>query len=199
MRVIILNGPPKVGKDTFAVMINEGIDLKAKVLKQYSIKWVLCVEVGKRYGLDPKQVWDINADPLLKDKPNKLFGGKSVRQALIYESEDVIKVKYGEQGVARLTYENLLDEIEDGACDFDNLVLMNADGGFNSETKAMQSFFGIERSDMFIVRIDKPGHTFAGFKDSREYLENPDLCINNDSTLDQLRSYVSHIQAFLDQ
>jgi len=199
MKMIILNGPPGGGKDTFMDLLKaeDGLDTKGKILVPYCYKWTLCEAVGKRYGLPTMAVWDINATRALKELPNEKFGGKSVRQALIYESEEVIKKQYGETGVAIQTFENIKRDYHD--FDFDELILLTASGGFNSETTAAFEFFNTTRKDLFIVRIDREGCSYEAVNDSREYLKDPDLAFRNDYTIDDMKVYIPAVQQFIDR
>ena len=200
MKVIILNGPPKVGKDTFLNLIHSDKGVKFKedsLVINFSYKWTLCEEVAKRYGVTPQYVWKENLDTIGKDIPSVVFSGKSVRQALIYESEEVIKVQEGDTGVAIRTFKNIKEKTADHQ--LKNVVLLSADGGFNSETNACLDFFGLDRKDMLVIRIDKPGHTYERFNDSREYIDNPDIKIQNDGAIEDLLEHMHLIQTFIDQ
>lgn len=190
MKIIITNGPPRSGKDTMCGLIREGIT--GCDLIPLSYKKTLYVGVARRYGLSVEAVYQMNADTLIKDEPSDLFGGKSVRQALIFESEEVIKKKYGPQGVAIQTFK-LLEE-EYGIERLKNAVLYCSDGGFNSELFAAYDYFGIGVEDVYILRMLREGCSFEG--DSREFLDNPDVIIHNDSNLDHLKSYLPRIQSF---
>lgn len=193
MKIIITNGPPRSGKDTLCNLILEGIT--GHDLIPLSYKKTLYVGVARRYGLSVEAVFQMNADTLIKDEPCSIFDGLSVRQALIYESENVIKKKYGPQGVAIQTFK-LLEE-EYGKERLKNAVLYCSDGGFNSELQAAYDFFGIGVEDVYIVRLLREGCSFKG--DSREYLKLPDIVINNNDTIDHLKTYLPAIQVFCNQ
>ena len=192
MKLIITNGPPRSGKDTLCNLIRENIT--GHDLIPMSYKKTLYIGVARRYGLSVEAVFEMNADTLIKDEPSPLFEGKSVRQALIYESEEIIKKKYGEQGVAIQTFK-LLEE-EYGTERLKNAVLYCSDGGFNSELHAAYDYFGICVRDVFIVRLLREGCSFDG--DSREFLNNPDIIIRNDSDFAHLGSCLPRIQSFCD-
>ena len=192
MKIIITNGPPRSGKDTMCGLIREGIT--GHDLIPMSYKKTLYIGVARRYGLSVEAVFQMNADTLIKDEPSSIFGGLSVRQALIYESENVIKKKYGPQGVAIQTFK-LLEE-EYGTERLKNAVLYCSDGGFNSELQAAYDYFGIGVEDVYIVRLLREGCSFKG--DSREFLNHPDLVISNDSDMNHLKTYLPTIQAFTD-
>lgn len=186
MKAIILNGPPRSGKDTLLVELEKYFaeSHKDKHFEPFSYKRVLCEGVGTRYGVDPLEVWEINADADSKDKPSKLFGGKTVREALIYESENVIKVDLGEHGVAIKTFMRLSDKLKQSKVNSAQVVIATPDGGFNAEVDALCNHFFLKREDLFIVRIDREGKTFAG--DSREYINNPNIHVINDGTPEDL-------------
>ena len=192
MKIIIANGPPRSGKDTLCGLIRENIT--GHDLIPMSYKKTLYVGVARRYGLSVEAVFALNDDTLIKDEPSELFGGLSVRQALIYESEEVIKKKYGPQGVAIQTFK-LLEE-EYGVERLNNAVLYCSDGGFNSELHAAYDYFGIGVEDVYIVRMLREGCSFKG--DSREFLNHPDIVISNDSNMEHLKTYLPIIQAFAD-
>lgn len=192
MKIIITNGPPRSGKDTLCNLILEGITDHDLIPLSY--KKTLYVGVARRYGLSVEAVYQMNADTLIKDEPSQLFGGKSVRQALIFESENVIKKELGPQGVAIQTFK-LLEE-EYGKERLKNAVLYCSDGGFNSELDAAYDFFGINVDDVYIIRMLREGCSFEG--DSREFLDYPDTVIRNDSDLKHLKSYLPRIQCFCD-
>lgn len=193
MKIIIANGPPKAGKDTLIGMLMNELDTRGRPSIYFSYKHVLCEMVGKRYGLSPDAVWKLNADSETKDEASDLFGGGSVRQALIYESEEILKKRLGDMGVTYKTFYNL--GMRHGPL-LNQGVLFSADGGFNAELDAVIGLTGISRKDVFVVRVDKDGRTFEG--DSREYINDPDLVISNNGTIEDLKQYVKVFQEFLD-
>lgn len=194
MKIIVANGPPRSGKDTVIAMLKEKLILDGRPVFELSYKWVLCKAVGERYGLSALAVWELNADTDSKDEPSDLFDGKSVRQALIYESEDVIKVKHGPVGVAKLAFFDL--QTEHGPLPR-NAVVLNPDGGFEEELGAFRIAFNVEPEDAFVIRMDRKGITFKG--DSRGYISNPNLQVQNDGTLEELEALVlPTLQSFID-
>lgn len=199
MKAIILNGPPRAGKDTFQdLLLAEGaLNVGHRALIPFCYKHTLCRAAAKRYGVDEKILWALNADTTTKDESYPELGGKSPRQTFIYESEEVIKKEKGEMGVAIQTFENIRDDWVE--YQLQDAVLITASGGFNVETDALMNFFGIDRSDIFIVRIDRNGYTFEAVNDSREYLKDPDLAFRNDHTIEDMKIFIPVIQQFLDR
>lgn len=192
MKLIIANGPPRSGKDTMCGLIREGIT--GHDLIPLSYKKTLYVGVARRYGLSAEAVFQMNDDTLIKDEPSSIFNGKSVRQALIFESEEVIKKEYGPQGVAIQTFK-LLEE-EYGIERLKKAVLYCSDGGFNSELQAAYDYFDIDVDQVYIVRMLREGTSFKG--DSREFLNLPDIAISNDDSMDHLKTCLPAIQLFCD-
>ena len=200
MKMIILNGPPRSGKDTFLKILKAVFmdDLPTDTLIPFSYKRVLCSEVAKRYNVSPQFIWDLNADTTKKDLPQEMFGGKSVRECLIYESEEVIKRQLGEDGVAIRTFQCIVDDHKDSGNvnDLQDCVLVTPDGGFASEMLAAQQFFGISRRDIFLIQFHRAGYTFEG--DSRSYIPNPDMIVMNiEGDKVGLIDYLRHVQEFL--
>lgn len=191
MKLIIANGPPFSGKDTLCELLRE--HLTGFDLIPLNYKETLYVGVAKRYSLSVKAVFELNADPSAKDQPSTLFNGKSVRQALIYESEEVIKKDYGEHGVAIKTFELLKQRYSSER--LKNAVLICSDGGFNSELYAAYRHLGLGVQDVFIARMERAGCSFAG--DSREYIHNPDIIIDNNGGKEDLLGYLPRIKEFL--
>lgn len=194
MKLIVANGPPRSGKDTVIAMLKEKLRLDGRPVIDLSYKWVLCKGVAERYGISALAVWEINADTDIKDDPLDLFGGKSVRQALIYESEEVIKKEYGADGVAIKAFEDIREE--HGLVPR-NAVFFNPDGGFEGELKRFLEFFGVNEADAFVIQMHRNGITFQG--DSRGYISNPNLIVQNDGTLEELEETVLPVlQKFID-
>jgi hypothetical protein len=200
MKMIVLNGAPRSGKDTFLNLINLlfGDNTETKVLTPFSYKDVLYSGVARRYGLTAEEVKILNADTITKDDPSPKFKGKSVRQALIYESENVIKKTFGASGVAMSTF-NSLDMDFMLSCDTvkdSDRILITADGGFQEELDLAMEHYEMTRKDIFLVRMLRDGCTFD--KDSRSYLENPDLVVDNNGSKADLCKYIPYIQEFIE-
>lgn len=205
MRLIVLNGAPRSGKDTILNILLDNAKgatdgsskLKALNVIPFSYKYVLCEGVAKRYStlsnqLTTEQIWDYNADGEFKDTPSELFGGKSVRQALIYESEEVIKKQHGENGVAIATFKKLQEEYGDKLKD---AVLISPDGGFESEMRCAKEFFNLDDEDVLLVRVLRDGCTFAG--DSRSYISKPTFIISNNGSIDDLTKNIKTVIDFM--
>ena len=198
MKMIVLNGPPRSGKDTFLKLMKAVFmdDLPTDTFVPFSYKHTLCAGVAKRYNLTAQYVWELNANTLTKDVKYDMFGGKSVRECLIYESEEVIKKEHGENGVATQTFKDLqISWMADSNIPLDDCVIATPDGGFESEMQEAMDFFGIERKDILLIRFYRDGCTFDG--DSRSYISNPDMEIHNNSDKIHLTKYLRSVEIFM--
>lgn len=170
MKVILLNGAPYCGKDTLAKQLLRLIDNSEFM----TFKTPLYLRMSEKFNLPLETVIEIcTGKP--KELPHPLLNGKIPRQELIYISEQEIKPKYGSGGVAELAANAILDTE-----DYGPKVFIFPDSGFDAEKntlKTILSHFGL--SNLYVIRIEREGCTFDAVKDSRKYLDNPDLIIEN--------------------
>lgn len=178
IKLIIFNGPPFSGKDTGVDAIFELPQLQgAENGIRARFKNVLYENTAQRYNLDLEQWVRICNDVTVKEQPQDYLDGKSPRQALIYESEEVIKKEHGELGVAVITANRLKDKIKD----IEYPVIVFSDGGFNCEIKPLMEILGITRDQVLIFRCHADGCNFDN--DSREWLDDYDHDVYNDKTI----------------
>lgn len=196
MHIVITNGPPGSGKDTFTKIFLE--EFPDAVWMRY--KNVLYVETWKDLFVNEDGTHEISLDEwieicndvVLKESPlpynlerneimlwkesPEVYGNsiycKTPRNHLIYKSENEIKVKHGDAGVAVITA-GYIKEIPD----WQNKLFIFSDGGFNVEINALIEELGITRDDLTIIRIDAEGCNFDN--DSREYIVNPNIKLFN--------------------
>lgn len=171
MKIIITNGAPRCGKDTLVRRLLEVTEDSVYI----RLKDPLYKRFAEKHNLTFDEVVTLCGDEF-KDKPCDLLGGKTPRQELIHISEDEIKVEMGPDGVAELTAYNILDYPEHGRKTF-----IFPDGGFANEIgclKRILKHFGL--TEFIIIRVVKDGVTFEALNDSREYIPNPSIIINND-------------------
>lgn len=177
MDIILANGAPFSGKDTLVrrlqAFFENGVYIR--------FKDPLYKRFAARHNLDMETVVRIcNGEQ--KDHPHELIGGLIPRQELIDISENEIKVEKGEAGVAIEVIDNILDTEEHGRKTF-----LFPDSGFEPERtlfKKVLPRYGLDR--LVTIRILRDGCDFAGKKDSRGYLSNPDLIIDNNVNEDHL-------------
>jgi hypothetical protein len=184
INVTILNGPSKCGKD-FAVkqLVSQG-----HLLEHCSFKRRIHEIAAKMMGVSDES-WHLNYE-LVKDCPDPLLGGKTIRDLMIHVSENAIKPFFGRDhmGQQELTRVKRIASAQFFARDF-----IFTDGGFIEE---IEPFMYDRDIKLTIIKIQREGCSFAG--DSRGYI-NPQgvnvYNINNNGD----DSFVSEIKNILDR
>ena len=150
--IILLNGPPRCGKDTVAGVI-------AHRHGAYHTKFArrLKEDTHALYGM-PEMAHD--AFEHCKDDPCSEFRGLTPRRAYIAVSEKLMKPLHGE----RIYGEILCEAIRGHVGERDIVV---SDSGFVPEALEVVDRFGADQ--VALVRIHRAGCTFAS--DSRGYIE----------------------------
>ncbi|QGH73584.1 MAG: hypothetical protein [Siphoviridae sp. ct7UA22] len=152
--LIILNGPPGCGKDTLADYIRE------------TFGW-LKLEFKGALRLDTARLFHTTLDVIREHESRKEIPSQtflhpdthvpmSLRQALIYTSECVMKRTYGPNIYGRRLAETFLSVPND--------IAICSDGGFEGEIVPLLES-GIK---VRVLRLHRTGHTFA--HDSRNYI-----------------------------
>ncbi len=160
MKIILVNGPPRCGKDTVGGIIVKGrvvgwearTDKFARIIKE---------RTHALYGL-------INSDTLCpqpydyyetcKDRPNTYFLGLSPREAYIEVSE-FMKQTHGHDIWGKLLLEDLLRRDQPD-------VLVITDSGFQPEVEVLIRQWGAE--NFTLLRLHREGCDFSN--DSRNYV-----------------------------
>lgn len=161
-KIVIFNGPPRSGKDTFADMLEEHYDVYNNGFFVYrdSFKDELIRLVLNYYEID-KREWNDRYEHS-KEEPWDKLGGLSQREALIDMSEVKIKPLLGKDYFGKAAAQGLILYEDE-----DNNVGVFSDGGFEEEIHPIIDKVGIE--NVLIFRLHRPDHDFTG--DSRGYLD----------------------------
>lgn len=182
MYFVIINGAPGVGKDTLGRLVIHNLIHAGVEVIHGRIKDVLYEATARRYDLKDYDHWvDICNDGVAKDLPLAVLAGQTPRQVLQYESEQVIKVRLGEEGVVKQYVANL--HTKHGEYKLRRSVIVFTDGGFQSETDYLAES-GLPWAKPLITRLCRLGHSFKG--DTREYLRNPKFIYLNQHTENDL-------------
>ena len=157
MYCIALNGPPRSGKDTIANIIDERFELAiTPVIRKILImpcRLATYAFLGVRYD---DAHYEAN-----KDIPQKVLGGRTIRQFMIDIMEQHIKPSYGEDFAVRSLVNSLGTAIHlPGICVISDL-------GFQIEIESLENAFAPER--VLCVQLERNGLTFEG--DSRGYVK----------------------------
>lgn len=195
MPIIIFNGPKHSGKTTAIRHLldydySSGTDRMIEVKASEFVSDAIC----SLLGMD-SYTFNLYYD-LIKDEPMKELSGMSIRQAMIWLSEDVMKPKFGLDvfGSSTVTAMRRFFSIME---DVGEEPVILGDIGFDAEAKCVVDTFGPE--NVFLVRIERPEHNFVG--DSRSYL-NADaigilpenvFIVENSSSLEDFKSQIDEI------
>lgn len=174
MKVIVLNGPPRSGKDTLAnVLCNHD-----KSYIKSSLATPLKQACRHFFGLTEDQFKTVEGK--MKDTAMPIFFDKSWRDVVISMGEDYFKPTFGHGVFGRILYNRYINSPLNGK----NIVI--PDLGFRQEFEELIDAFGKE--NVHLIRLARPGCSFE--IDSRDYvdiegLDIPEHFLKNDSDLQQ--------------
>lgn len=214
-RIVLLNSPANVGKSkAMEYMKEKGLNLTYASCKEPLHKATMAL-----FGVHEERYWGIYNDRDLKEKPlpeflinlpfsdfTQLenvsgflglsgFNELSIRKAMIYTSEVIMKPRFGSDVFGRIRANSLEDGkvyIDDSAAGFDA----------NGEIRADEITPLIERvgqDNILLIRIHREGFDFSG--DSRRYVGDG-VCdttvdINNVNELDFYEEVYHTVNTFL--
>lgn len=154
--LVILNGPPHVGKDTIGTLLSREMD--APMLSFKSPMWEIAEAMLGKAKFE--MFCEMYHDRATKEQPLEILGGKSPREFFIYISEDVAKPLFGQEYFG----ERMLEVYQENQMDFHGASIVT-DGGFPLEVFP----FLRNHAQVVVVRLFREGYTFGG--DSRSYLK----------------------------
>lgn len=158
-KIIIFNGPPGSGKDTFADKLADMLEKSGKKSLRYQFKDYLYV-IARVIACLNSEDMHIFTNRALKEKPMVKLNGMSPRKFLIWCSEDVAKKFGGKKYFGEIMTKTISDETPEFA--------IFSDGGFIEEIQPLIDNFGAD--NVTIIRLHRDGYTFNG--DSRTYLQD---------------------------
>jgi hypothetical protein len=191
MKAICVNGPPRAGKDTVCEMISEILVAKRTPHKVDKFALPLNTIAQATTGMDLNTFQKYREE--LKDSPLPGYPDISMRDLLIFISEDFCKILFGREYFAvhafnRLTQQSVYE------LDTPYKIVMYSDSGFQYEYDYFKQLVELIATDssVYLIGIRRDGCNFDN--DSRQYVTDDDMFIieNNDS-LDALREQVSLI------
>lgn len=192
-RVLILNGPPRSGKDTLSSMLQKGDMFQRMISASFKapLQQIAASVLGMSYDNFMQRYESMKDKPC----PNGIPG--TVRDLMIRISEEWVKPAFGKRYFGDLALNYCLhDDIlhmpsarkpSVYSVKIEGVTAVFTDGGFGEEVIPFVEFLGAE--NVHIVRITRPGYDFS--EDSRRYLSaetTPELkgCkfydLNNDGT-----------------
>lgn len=166
VKIVIFNGPPSSGKDTFADILGQRLGAVRAEFKAplYAIAMAIA-------GLTPKEFKRMYKH---KDDKQSALNGRSIRDLMIFASEECGKKWGGQQYFGSQLVRTISERDGEG-----NLYAIS-DGGFQAELDALKEAFG--HISILIIRLHRPGCSFEG--DSRQFLSDPDVTTIDVQSLD---------------
>ena len=187
MNIVLLNGPPRCGKDTAGLCVVASIPNSAT----FKLADPLKLATHAAFGM-PHLAADAFED--CKDEPNAAFFGATPRRAYINMSERGIKPAFGPAHFGAVLVRSIC-----AARGYGVKLAVVTDAGFTSEVEPVIDTFG--REHVLILQLTRLGCSFRD--DSRMYLRTGTgalagvpsaLMANNDSKRELRRTVVWHIQ-----
>jgi|SRR5699024_1995194 len=161
-KIIILNGPVSVGKDTIGNALAANYKCIPTSFKRPMFEIAASI-LGARAFSKFITAYD---DRDQKEQPQSFLGGKTCREFMIWISETVVKPLFGNQQFGKLMSEHIR------LCD-EGFCFVCTDGGFPDEVIRLVE----DGHDVTLVRLFMDGKTFDG--DSRDYIRLHRLTCNS--------------------
>lgn len=187
MKIILLNGPPRAGKDTAArIILDELVLISNPVLfEKFSLPIKHAFAGLMSAGVD--DYGNVEGYEDAKSNPIPLLQNSSYRDWQIAFSEDFMRKRYGTHIFSQLFLERLKLYRDNEIA----WLVVVSDCGFQAEVDYIASKFPPE--DLALFNIKRPGTSFVG--DSRETVKPPHTSvfhsvIVNDSTIEDFRNRV---------
>ena len=180
IKVVLLNGPPRCGKDEAAKHI-DGVTMKfARPVKRGAHAAFGFIDRGMSYYEDSK------------DKPSIDFYGATPREVYISFSEDFMKKISGEDIFGHILRKDIVNHYERN---FDPGVAAKpyiiSDSGFKPEAEALVSAFGKE--SILLIRIHRDGCDYSN--DSRTYISLSEYGVKTiDIENKELDNYINDVK-----
>lgn len=162
--LLILNGPPRCGKDTAANYIHENIKVSSSLVK---MSQPLKSGLAMIFNLNLAQIGQLEGD---KETPSQQLYGMSWREAQIWLSESAMKKRFGVTIFGRIAAKKMSTIPED-------LVIIS-DAGFEPELLPILNGYHLTEHKLTKVLLLKIRRPLCDFKnDSRSYLNEEALNI----------------------
>jgi hypothetical protein len=159
-KIVLLNGPPRVGKNTAANILRMASNENSLVLGFLHHLKRMChaIYLGEKgWFLDP-DYFDV-----VKGEPFEYLAGKSWRQIYIHYSEVVIKPLHGDGWFG----DRFIDAVRESTAQ----SIYVPDSGFRGESERVVAAFGSD--NVRLIRLHRHGCTYEG--DSRSHIDLRDL------------------------
>lgn len=152
-KIIILNGPAGVGKDTIGNALAKDYNCIPTSFKRPMFEIAASILRARSFS----KFITAYDDRDQKEMPHDLLGGKTCREFMIWISESVVKPLFGNQQFGKLMSEHIR------ICD-EGFSFVCTDCGFPDEVIRLVE----DGHDVTVARLFMYGKTFSG--DSRDYI-----------------------------
>lgn len=155
-KIFLLNAPKGAGKDTIGRCLKNLYGCELRAFKTALYECAYPFSKCQTY----KEFIHYCTDRELKEKPSRLFWGRSPRQFLIYVSEEITKPHFGKEFFGKKSAESI------SVGDFERGVVFT-DSGFVEEVLPLIKEFG--GRSVYVIQFSGQGsNNFEG--DSREFI-----------------------------
>ena len=152
-KIIILNGPAGIGKDTIGNALEEDYNCIPASFKRPMFDIAAAILDARSFS----EFIIAYDDRDKKEAPHSFLGGRTCREFMIWISEVVVKPLFGKRHFGKLMSEHI-------TMNDDGFTFVCTDGGFPDEIIPLVE----DGHDVTLVRLFMDGKTFAG--DSRDYI-----------------------------
>jgi hypothetical protein len=170
-KILLINGPPRSGKDTLSDMFVDGGFLPFKFAAP------LRKAIPAMFGITQEHYNFLIEERKEESRPE--LNGMSARESQIWLSEQVLKPKFGRFFFGHVAARHIKKMSKQG----DRWVC--SDSGFKEEAVVLMNEFGAE--NMALIHLERMGTSFNG--DSRSYITLPNvptMTFQNDGTKEEL-------------
>lgn len=191
-KIILINGPPRSGKDAAAIAISSYFpDVAHAAFKSPLVR--LTQEVGQ---VEYKRWFKDYEDK--KDEPWEEYYGKSPREMMIVISEQWLKPTFGNDILGRMAVQRNQEYFNTKG------FIVFSDSGFLAECeyviKTWLPYESTRARNCLLLRIHRDGHDFSN--DSRGYIDLGHLGVTQldiNNQFDELELYHAQIQHVVDK
>lgn len=174
IKVVLLNGPPRAGKDTLAAKLvtkfhTANVNGRHAAVAKFAAP--LKTAAAAIYCFNNQAEFAHFDSAEEKDKPSDVFLGKTCREVQIGISEVYAKPFHGETVFGQMLVNRLKAEAREVLGFGEEAIFFVSDSGFRPEAEEIVKAFGAE--NVLLVRILREGFTYEG--DSRGYINLDDL------------------------
>lgn len=162
-KIVLLNGPPRCGKDTAAMGLLNHFHSQKRNAYHHKFASPLADGLRGMFGIDPGRWMYLYATA--KEEACDELLGMSPREAMIWLSEDVMKPEFGGDVFGRLAA-NAITTLPSG-------TIVISDCGFPKEIVPVALLPSVGWRNLLIVNVHRPGCSFKG--DSRGYISPENL------------------------